>query len=50
MAHDVTAFLAWTAEPNMEARKSLGWKTILYLIILTGLLYAAKRKIWSDVH
>lgn len=50
MAHDVTTFLAWAAEPNMEVRKAMGWKTILYLIIMTGLLYAAKRKIWRDVH
>lgn len=50
MAHDVATFLAWTAEPNMEVRKTVGWKVILYLIIMTGLLYAAKRKIWRDVH
>jgi ubiquinol-cytochrome c reductase cytochrome c1 subunit len=50
MAHDVTSFMAWAAEPELEARKRLGVKVILFLIILSGLLYIAKRKIWSDVH
>lgn len=50
MAHDVTTFLTWAAEPNLEARKRLGAKVILFLIVLAGLLYAAKRKIWRDVH
>jgi ubiquinol-cytochrome c reductase cytochrome c1 subunit len=50
MATDVTTFLAWAAEPEMEERKRLGVKAILFLIVLTGLLYALKRKIWQDVH
>lgn len=50
MAKDVTTFLAWASEPNLEARKALGVKVILFLIILTGLLYAAKRKVWSSLH
>ena len=50
MASDVTTFLAWAAEPELEARKRLGAKVILFLLVLTGLLYAVKRKIWADVH
>lgn len=50
MARDVSTFLAWTAEPELEARKRLGVKVILFLIIATGLLYATKRKIWRAVH
>jgi ubiquinol-cytochrome c reductase cytochrome c1 subunit len=50
MAHDVTVFLAWAAEPTMEQRKRTGVKVIIFLLILTGVLYAAKRKIWADVH
>ncbi|HEX2112870.1 MAG TPA: cytochrome c1 [Alphaproteobacteria bacterium] len=50
MAHDITSFLAWAAEPELEARKRLGVKVILFLIILSGLLYITKRKIWADVH
>lgn len=50
MARDVTVFLAWAAEPELEARKRMGVKVILFLLVLTGLLYAIKRKIWADVH
>ncbi len=50
VAKDVTAFLAWAAEPEMEERKRLGVKVILFLLVLTGMLYAVKRKVWADVH
>jgi ubiquinol-cytochrome c reductase cytochrome c1 subunit len=50
MARDVVAFLSWAAEPELEARKAMGVKVILFLIVLSGLLYAVKRKVWSDVH
>jgi ubiquinol-cytochrome c reductase cytochrome c1 subunit len=50
MAHDVVSFLSWAAEPTLEARHRMGFKVILFLIVLTGLLYAAKRKIWSRIH
>lgn len=48
-AKDVTTFLAWMAEPNLEERRRLGISVILFLIVLTGLLYALKRQVWSDV-
>ena len=48
-AKDVAAFLMWTAEPKLEARKSTGLKVILFLIVLSGLLYLTKRKIWANV-
>ncbi|WP_334127374.1 cytochrome c1 [Sneathiella sp.] len=50
MAHDVAVFLSWAAEPKMEQRKEMGLKVILFLLILTVVFYAAKRKIWSDLH
>ena len=50
MAHDVVSFLSWAAEPTLEARHRMGFKVILFLIVLTGLLYAAKRRIWSRIH
>jgi ubiquinol-cytochrome c reductase cytochrome c1 subunit len=50
MARDVVAFLAYASEPNMEERKRMGWKVIIFLIALSGLLYAVKRKVWRDVH
>ncbi len=48
MAHDVVTFLAWAAAPKMEARKRLGFQVMIYLIVLTGLLYFANRKIWAE--
>jgi ubiquinol-cytochrome c reductase cytochrome c1 subunit len=49
-AHDVATFLAWAAEPHMEDRKRTGAKVVIFLLAMTGILYAAKRKIWADVH
>ena len=49
IAKDVTSFLAWTAEPELEERKSLGVKTLLFLILITIMLLGVKRKIWKDV-
>mgnify|MGYP000930246268 CR=1 FL=1 len=49
MARDVTAFLAWAAEPHMEARKRTGLSVLVFLVILTGLLYFTKKQIWADV-
>lgn len=49
-ARDIATFLTWTASPEMDARKSMGIKVLLFLIIMTALLYALKRRIWSDVH
>jgi len=50
MSTDVVAFLQWAADPKLEDRKRLGIKAILFLIFLSGLLYAWKRKVWADVH
>ena len=43
MSLDVSAFLAFAAEPNLEDRKRMGVKVLLFLIIFTALLYAATR-------
>lgn len=50
IARDVTSFLAWTAEPELEERKSLGVKTMFFLILLTIMLLGVKRKVWKDVN
>lgn len=50
MAHDVTSFLAWAAEPTLMERKSVGIRVEIYLIILTIMLYTLKRRIWAKVH
>jgi ubiquinol-cytochrome c reductase cytochrome c1 subunit len=49
-AHDVVTFLAWAANPEMVERKQIGVRVILFLMFMTGLTYAVKRKVWSDVH
>ena len=48
-AKDVAAFLAWAAEPKMEERKAFGLGAMVYLLLLTGLLYASYRRIWRNV-
>jgi ubiquinol-cytochrome c reductase cytochrome c1 subunit len=50
MAHDVVTFLNWAAEPELEERKRSGIKTLAFLVVLTGMLYALKRQIWRKVH
>ena len=46
---DVAAFMAWTAEPHMMAQKALGFRVILFLIILAGLLFYVKKQVWKKV-
>ncbi|WP_410520018.1 cytochrome c1 [Candidatus Lariskella endosymbiont of Hedychridium roseum] len=50
MAMDVVNFLQWVAEPEMEQRKSLGVRVIIFTIIFTLIMYLAKRRIWSRLH
>ena len=47
MAKDVTAFLVWVAEPHLESQHRMGFKAIIYLIILLTLVYMSKQKVWS---
>ena len=49
MAKDVTTFLTWAAEPTLEARHKMGVRVIIFLIILTTLVYFSMRRLWSDV-
>ena len=49
MSKDVTTFLMWAAEPHLESRHRMGLKAIIYLIILTILVYFSMKKIWSRV-
>lgn len=50
MSKDVTVFLAWASEPKLEQRKHMGLRVILFLLLMTGIFFAAKKKVWSDVH
>lgn len=48
-ARDVTAFLAWAAEPHMESRKRIGFQVIIFLIVFSGMLYFVKKRVWAGV-
>ncbi len=50
MAKDVVTFLQWAAEPEMEERKHMGLKVLLFLVVFTGFMFVAKKKIWSRLH
>jgi ubiquinol-cytochrome c reductase cytochrome b/c1 subunit len=45
-AKDIAAFLMWGAEPSLDARKRIGFQVIIYLLVLSCLLYFTKKKIW----
>ena len=47
MAKDITTFLVWIAEPHLESQHRMGFKVIIYLIILLTLVYMSKQKVWS---
>jgi len=48
-ARDISAFLMWTAEPKLEARKKTGLVVMLFLVVFAFLMYYSKRKLWSDI-
>jgi len=50
MSRDVVTFSVWAANPELVERKQIGVRVILFLILMTGVTYAVKRKVWSDVH
>ena len=47
MAKDVTTFLSWAADPHLEARHKMGFRAIIYLIIITIFVYFSMKKVWS---
>lgn len=49
LAKDVTIFLQYASEPEMEHRKSMGLKVMIYLTIFTIFFYIVKRKIWKNI-
>ena len=48
-AKDISAFMAWAADPQLEERKQRGFIVILFLLVFAGLLYFTKKKVWSDI-
>jgi cytochrome c1 len=49
-ARDVATFLAWASDPKMEERKQMGFAVLIFLLVLSGILFAAYRKVWKDAH
>tara|TARA_Y100000590_G_scaffold423269_1_gene528991 strand:+ start:364 stop:1155 length:792 start_codon:yes stop_codon:yes gene_type:complete len=50
LAKDVTTFLTWSAEPHLESRHKLGFKVIIFLTILSILVYFSMRRLWSRIN
>ncbi len=48
-SRDIAAFLMWTAEPNLEARKRTGFMVIIFLAVFAYLMYYVKKKVWAKV-
>jgi len=48
-AKDVAAFLMWAAEPKMVERKEAGFRNLIWLVILSVLLYFTNQAIWRSV-
>ena len=49
-AVDVAAFLSWASDPTLNQRKQTGWIVLIYLLIMSVLLYIAKRRVWASKH
>lgn len=49
-AHAVVTFLSWAAEPHLEDRHRIGFGVMIFLIVLSGLLYLSYRSVWKDAH
>lgn len=47
---DVAAFLMWASEPKLVQRKRTGFQVLIFLVVLSGLLYFTKKKVWADAH
>ena len=47
---DLTNFMVYIAEPVQVERRSLGWKVMLFLVVLFFFAYALKKEYWKDVH
>jgi ubiquinol-cytochrome c reductase cytochrome c1 subunit len=47
---DISAFLTWAAEPNLEQRRKIGLRAMIFLFVLAGLLYFTKKRVWESAH
>lgn len=49
VSKDVSAFLMWTAEPKLMDRKQAGLTGVLFLTVLSVLLYLTNKRIWAPI-
>jgi ubiquinol-cytochrome c reductase cytochrome c1 subunit len=49
VSEDVAAFLQWTAEPKLDARKATGFKAVIFLGMLSVLLYLTNKRLWAGI-
>lgn len=49
MSKDVTQFLAWAAEPELETRKKMGLQVLIFLGVFTVVMFFAKKQVWRGV-
>ncbi|MEL1251717.1 cytochrome c1 [Aurantiacibacter gilvus] len=49
MSADVSAFLMWTAEPQLVKRRQTGWAVLGFLLFATILAWFAKKQVWAAV-
>ena len=49
VSKDVSAFLMWTAEPKMMQRKNAGLTGVIFLTLLSVLLYLTNKRIWAPI-
>ncbi|NNE51790.1 MAG: cytochrome c1 [Sulfitobacter sp.] len=49
LSQDVSAFLMWTAEPKLMARKQAGFAGVIFLTLLSVLLYLTNKRLWAPV-
>ena len=50
LAEDVVTFLKWSAEPELEVRKNMGIKVILFFIIFGLVVFLLKQRLWRNIH
>lgn len=49
VAKDIVNFLQWASEPELNERKQMGLKVIIFLSIFTIFFWVAKRRIWARI-
>jgi ubiquinol-cytochrome c reductase cytochrome c1 subunit len=49
-ANDIAAFLSWASEPSLNERKAIGLRVLIFLLVLAGLMYFTKKRVWEKAH